>query len=398
MVDDAAQRDLQQQFADLFSRCTIQDLVDASCPFSMVEYATSLNHQDGRPRRQCQGNNLANCRRQKEHVNMWNWHDLGVVVPHVRLQLLHFKVVDRTWTSFWQITTVALSPVRGDEVIELRQKRKKYEPKIRISRVAKTSEIRMQSFPGFSRCRRRRRRGLLPNMYWKGHMKNVRTSEMNWARETEISRKGKTVYSQRAFRRCDQFFFSLSSQDFILDVYRGRYSCLTSVTTEQHKRFTDWVATFQAKKTTPDSPSLTSDVPPPARKREEGSQALSRLRANFDPLAEIPLLRSWFELDERPENEQIARYTAQLNLARPAKRSVPLEEKSVRIWFKNARAKKSRLAQAGLQKAGSCGEFGKAREQCLPDWTKQVILQGEWICRLSGLLPTLTNSDGVLFV
>ena len=33
---------------------------------------------------------------------------LGVVVPHVRLQLLHFQFVDRTWASFWEITTVAL--------------------------------------------------------------------------------------------------------------------------------------------------------------------------------------------------------------------------------------------------------------------------------------------------
>ena len=52
--------------------------------------------------------NETNCRKQKEHVNMWNWHDLGVVVPHVRLQFLQFEVVVRTWASFWETTTVAL--------------------------------------------------------------------------------------------------------------------------------------------------------------------------------------------------------------------------------------------------------------------------------------------------
>ena len=41
--------------------------------------------EDGRPRRQCQWNNYTNRGRQTEHVNMWNWHDHGVRVPHVRL-------------------------------------------------------------------------------------------------------------------------------------------------------------------------------------------------------------------------------------------------------------------------------------------------------------------------
>ena len=49
-----------------------------------------LKHHEGKQRWQRQWTNLTNCRRQKGHVNMWNWHDLGVVVPHVRLQLLHF--------------------------------------------------------------------------------------------------------------------------------------------------------------------------------------------------------------------------------------------------------------------------------------------------------------------
>ena len=52
-----------------------------------------LEHQDGRRRRQRRWSDNTNYRRHKEHVNVWNWHVLGVVVPRVRLQLLHFIVL-----------------------------------------------------------------------------------------------------------------------------------------------------------------------------------------------------------------------------------------------------------------------------------------------------------------
>ena len=46
------------------------------------------------------------------------------------------------------------SVVRDDEAIKLWQKRKKFDSaKLRISRVAKTSEIRKKFFPGSSLCR-----------------------------------------------------------------------------------------------------------------------------------------------------------------------------------------------------------------------------------------------------
>ena len=36
-----------------------------------------VRYQDGRPWRQLKWNNWTNCRRQKEHVNVWNWLDPG---------------------------------------------------------------------------------------------------------------------------------------------------------------------------------------------------------------------------------------------------------------------------------------------------------------------------------
>ena len=86
---------------------------------------------------------------------MWNWHDLGVLVPHVRLQLLHFQVVVRTWASFWEITTVSLFQLEMMKAIQLWQKRKKLSQvrnRGRRKDAAKTLEIWGQFFR--SLCRR----------------------------------------------------------------------------------------------------------------------------------------------------------------------------------------------------------------------------------------------------
>ena len=61
---------------------------------------------------------------------MWNWHDLGVAVPQVRLQILRFQVVDRTGHHFdkLQQASVAFLQLETMKAIELWQKREKFEP------------------------------------------------------------------------------------------------------------------------------------------------------------------------------------------------------------------------------------------------------------------------------
>ena len=58
-----------------------------------------------------------NCKRQKEHVNMWNWPDLGVVVHASRAttSIASFQVVVRTWASFWDEGHSRSSAVRDNE-------------------------------------------------------------------------------------------------------------------------------------------------------------------------------------------------------------------------------------------------------------------------------------------
>lgn len=126
-------------------------------------------------------------------------------------------------------------------------------------------------------------------------------------------------------------------------MYRGRYSCLSSISSEEHEQFTTWLAAFGAKQSASSHQSNRTQAPV-LHKSEDKTVHLARLRAIFDPVTEIPLLKSWFQDNERPDSVQICQYTNQLNAAETRKRSLPLEEKSTRIWFKNARAKLSRLS------------------------------------------------------
>ena len=94
--------------------------------------ATLLEYQDARRRRQRRWNNETYVRRQKEHVNMiWNLHDLGVVVPHVRLYCFIFRLLTGRGIIFWNYQCRS-SAVREDKSNRtgrnMRQKRKKSKP------------------------------------------------------------------------------------------------------------------------------------------------------------------------------------------------------------------------------------------------------------------------------
>ena len=74
--------------------------------------------------------NETNCRRQKEHVNIWNWHDLGVVVPHVIMDIIFKNYPTRS------------SVVRDDECNRTLAGTDENRVKLRIGKVANTLEIR----------------------------------------------------------------------------------------------------------------------------------------------------------------------------------------------------------------------------------------------------------------
>ena len=65
-------------------------------------------------RGQRQQNNKTNYTRQKVHVNMWNKADICAVLPQMRLKLLHFHAVFKTWPTSQELTSIVSFRGRGD--------------------------------------------------------------------------------------------------------------------------------------------------------------------------------------------------------------------------------------------------------------------------------------------
>ena len=57
-------------------------------------------------RRQCWWNNKTNYRRQKVHMNMWNKLTFVPSCSQMRLQLLHFHALFKTWLTFQELTSI----------------------------------------------------------------------------------------------------------------------------------------------------------------------------------------------------------------------------------------------------------------------------------------------------
>lgn len=67
-----------------------------------------------------------------------------------------------------------------------------------------------------------------------------------------------------------------------------------------------------------------------------------RYRTSFDPVTELPMLKSWFQNNSSPDSTAIQQYTSILNSREGRGTKRPLDEYSIKIWFKNARAKRAR--------------------------------------------------------
>uniref|UniRef100_A0AC35UET1 Homeobox domain-containing protein n=1 Tax=Rhabditophanes sp. KR3021 TaxID=114890 RepID=A0AC35UET1_9BILA len=69
----------------------------------------------------------------------------------------------------------------------------------------------------------------------------------------------------------------------------------------------------------------------------------SRSRLMFDPVTEIPILEQWFEENRNPVSGQIEQYTCLLNGLQHRQTFPSVTNHNVKIWFKNRRAKASKM-------------------------------------------------------
>ena len=97
----------------------------------------------------------------------------------------------------------------------------------------------------------------------------------------------------------------------------------------------------------PSSPTATVNLPVVPRRHRptgfrEGTDRGPRYRTSFDPVTELPLLKSWFQTNNSPDSTTIHQYTNILNSREGRGNKRPLDDYSIKIWFKNARAKFTR--------------------------------------------------------
>ena len=71
----------------------------------------------------------------------------------------------------------------------------------------------------------------------------------------------------------------------------------------------------------------------------------TRKRFNIHPAIEVPKLQAWFAVNPKPDRHSIEQYVAELNASEFRRNQSKYDSRVVYVWFKNARAKYSRLKQ-----------------------------------------------------
>ena len=71
----------------------------------------------------------------------------------------------------------------------------------------------------------------------------------------------------------------------------------------------------------------------------------TRKRFNIHPAIEVPKLMQWFAVNPKPDRHSIEQYVAELNSSEFRRNQSKYDSRVVYVWFKNARAKYSRLKQ-----------------------------------------------------
>lgn len=162
---------------------------------------------------------------------------------------------------------------------------------------------------------------------------------------------------------------SVFSQGVLSQIQQDKYICYVSA--EKQKAFRTWLEEFKAQEKAleatrvlkseigaklpavpsfPQSynPRLPSDVNIPDNACQQHAAPRGRTergpryRTSFDPVTELPLLKSWFKSNSSPDSSSILQYTNILNSREGRGNKRPLDEYSIKIWFKNARAKHAR--------------------------------------------------------
>lgn len=163
------------------------------------------------------------------------------------------------------------------------------------------------------------------------------------------------------------------SKGLLSQIQHDKYvSCISA---EKQRAFKVWLADFRAqqksldaakilKSETPVQPQTVQYFPQPPRPYQTspaagvnstvvtqrhhlpgvqgGTDRGPRYRTSFDPVTELPLLKSWFQTNTSPDNTTIQQYTNILNSREGRGNKRPLDDYSIKIWFKNARAKYTR--------------------------------------------------------
>ncbi|XP_071496123.1 uncharacterized protein [Diadema antillarum] len=112
---------------------------------------------------------------------------------------------------------------------------------------------------------------------------------------------------------------------------------LTTSSVSQHRTSTPQSHKSQSESSPKQakSPQTTTSQTPTAR--------IPRKRFTIDPTFEVPKLQSWFAIDPRPDRQTIERYVQELNSSEWRRHQPKYNNRVVYVWFKNARAKYSKM-------------------------------------------------------
>ena len=111
---------------------------------------------------------------------------------------------------------------------------------------------------------------------------------------------------------------------------------LTAVSTSQQRTTTTQSSKPHQESSKPAKSSPTTNTQAP-------TQRVPRKRFTIDPTFEVPKLQSWFAIDPRPDRQTIERYVQELNSSEWRRHQPKYNNRVVYVWFKNARAKYSKM-------------------------------------------------------
>ena len=126
-------------------------------------------------------------------------------------------------------------------------------------------------------------------------------------------------------------------QGMLSQISRDQYPCRLS--TEKIKLFGAWYERSQVGEENRDEQGGPGTI------RSELSLVQRGRKIVFSPVHEIPLLRSWYENDPKPNSQELAKYADILNQSEFRKAREGVTARHVNTWFKNERA---RLRREGL--------------------------------------------------